>query len=560
MSTIFNWQGHFKLYAAIALMAALLGTLLAVGMIAGPAQAQDNTNANDGKYQEPQPCGQNVAHVPKNPVGEFSEGHVALFDAYWDYETQTINNNLCPPLAVHTVVEDEDGEVTGIVTARKKSNININETVFHAGNEFQYIITQADVDKYHFLPPAGTKVWWLKQDDPIAEAEETGPEEPELVLGISAGLFKKDDWHDPDGGEPLQYEFEAERDPEGRVAPFVVFENDAEDPVWDSRNADTTAIPINPGEYKHYNWMFFPGTDSHTYAFEVHVKGYVRTQPEEDVTPDEWQPLTWPTGPGAPAYDPVKGGAAFEKTLKEIEKVVSSEVGKETYTIQVGPLHLNEQPRFGAYLTVPAGSAAGTPVGDPIQLFGVDGDTLTFGLTGQHAGSFVVNEVLTEAGAAVQIEVAQNKNLTHDQPFYNMNLTISDGRDNENNLDDSIDQTLPIRVIVVPHEGQSTAALMIRNEHPRAGETVEIKTSLNVSGDNVAITEIVLVEQKLDTSGNVIRSQRHVTTNQPATFMVRQEQPGTRRYILEVLYAEGQGSDRRNTAVYSPSRELFWRN
>ena len=261
MSTLSSAPKQLKLAGAMLAMAALLITLLAVNFAAGPAQAQDNTNPNDGKYDDPQPCGQNVAKVPANPLDEFSEGHVALFDGYWDYKTQTINNNLCPPLAVHTVVKDRTG--TRIETARKKSNIDVNETVFHAGNEFQYTITAADKAKYKFLPPAGTKVWWLKQDDPLAEAEESGPEEPELVLGISAGLFKKQDWYreDSDGKEiePLQYELEAERDPEGNVIPFLVFQNDASQPVWDSRSADSTAIPIEPGEYTHYNWMFFPG-------------------------------------------------------------------------------------------------------------------------------------------------------------------------------------------------------------------------------------------------------------------------------------------------------------
>ena len=501
--------------AALAIFAVAAVMLLTGSFATGPAQAQENTNLNTGKYKDPQPCGINANEVPKNPDGEFSEGHVALFDAYWDYNTKTLNNNLCPPLAEHTVVRDGFGQVTGIITGRTKSNIDINETVFHAGNEFRYTITDADRVKYPFLPPAGTKVWWLKQDDPIAEAQAgDDDDDPELVLGISAGLFKKEDWFrtvpDQNGREievaPLQYEFEAERDPEGNVIPFVVFKNDEKKPIWDSRKVDTNTIPIYPGQYDHYNWMFFPGSESQTYVLEVHVKGHVRTEPLPGITPDKWQPLTWPTGEGATAYTPNKPTDAFDETLKSIETEVSSEVRKEKYTIHVGPLHLNEQPRIGAVREVQAGASAGTLVGGPIPIYGVDGDTTHFTLEGEGHEAFKVTETAgTYVGVNAQLAVANGATLSYagDDPsnpgkaYYDLRLTVSDRHDREDGANEAIDDVIPVRIFVAPSSGPSVA-LSFKNEHPRMEyETTQYPVA-QVRGlpSGATITHLDLYHQK----------------------------------------------------------------
>ena len=531
MNTIFNWQGHFKLYAAIALLAALMGTLLAVGMIAGPAQAQSDTNANAGKYDDPQPCGLNVNEVPKNPDEEFSEGHVALFDAYWDYETQTLNNNLCPPLAVHTVVTDDFSGEKKIVTEREKSNIDVNRTVFHAGNEFKYTITAEDRAKYPFLPTAGTQVWWLKQDDPIAEAEETGPEEPELVLGLSAGLFKEEDWHNPAGEKPLRYEFEAERDPEGNILPFVVFENDARHPVWDSRDADNTAILLNPGEYRHYNWMFFPGTESHTYVLEVHVKGHVRTVPAPPgFTLGEWQPLTWPTGQGAPAYDPDNGGAEYSETLKAIEKVVTSEVRRERYTIQVGgDLTIVEPPMFQVVRSVEEGSEKDTNVGDPVAVRNPGGRDLTFSLTGDGADRFSVDEV--DGGA--QVKVNEDAGLDYEgKPSYDLTLEVSDGRDRLNNPDPSIDHRIALKINLLDIDHNTYFTATVSNHNPAVGETVTINVTLHNPPAHMARNNLKLYLDRKP--GSVTQVLPHTidrnAPNPTATFTVTEHRSRTKYY------------------------------
>ena len=542
---------RITLYAAAMAMAALIITVLAVAYATGPAQAQDDTNLNTGKYADPQPCGINASAVPDDPDGEFSEGHVALFDAYWDYNTQTLNNNLCPPLAEHTIVTDRKG--TRVVTSRAASNIDVNTTVFHAGDEFKHTITAAEADKYDFLPPAGTQVWWLKQDDPIAEAAEPeGEDEPELVLGLSAGLFKKADWYAEEctlEGEctelkPLQYEFEAERDPEGNVIPFVVFENDATTPIWDSRNADTNSIEIDPGEYRHYNWVFFPGPgQSHTYVLEVHMKGHVRTKPAAGITPDGWKPLTWPQGT---PHDP-DNTIVYDEVVKGIAKVVTSELVKQQYTIHVGPLHLNEQPRFGAYRVAPAGAAAGTRVGEPIVLYGVDRDNLQYDLLGEGSEDFAPQEQAHGTGLSVVIAVAQGSTLSYgERPYYDLRLTVSDRRDREDGQDTAIDDAIPVRIRVLP-VNDPYAVIQLANEYPRIGESMEVYATVGRLPAGAAVTGFTLRERTVtvkdgapaanwETVGNMATSNGH------ARFNLTREKPGTRSYEVVVTYQPSEGA------------------
>ena len=485
--------------------------------------------------------------MPANPDGEFSEGHVALFDAYWDYNTQTLNNNLCPPLAEHEVVKDRKG--TRIITNRTESNIDVNTTVFHAGDEFKHTVTADEKAKYKFLPPAGTQVWWLKQDDPIAEAAELeGEEEPELVLGISAGLFKTEHWYakecDLQGEncteiDPLEYEFEAIRDPEGNVIPFVVFENDAKDPIWDSRNADTSSITLEPGEYKHYNWVFFPGDDqSHTYVLEVHMKGHVRVELPEGRTKDNWRPLTWPKGT---PYDP-----ANELIKEGINRVVTSELVKQRYTIHVGTLHLNEQPRLGVYRVAPAGAAAGTRVGEPIHLYGVDRDTLQYELLGDGSEDFSPREQIYGTGVGVEITVAQGADLRYaERPYYDLRLTVSDGHDHEDGQDTSIDDTIPVRIQVFPTYSPYVA-VRFPNENPRIRESMLVDAGINRLPADAAVTGFTLREGT-DTvkDGASVISWETVgqinTSDQSARFYITKDEPGTRRYEVVVSYQPSEG-------------------
>ena len=544
--------------AALAIFAVAAVMLLTGSFATGPAQAT-------GPDAAPRPCGVNADAVPEHPDEEFSEGHVALFDAYWDRTTQTLNMNLCPPLAEHTIQTDITGTVTGIITGRTASNIDINRTVFHAGEDFAHTVTAADKAKYDFLPKAGTKVWWLKQDDPIAEAAEpAGEEEPELVLGLSAGLLSKADWYKkPLGDEPeekpLQYEFEAERDPEGNVIPFVVFENDATKPIWDSRNADTNAIQINPGEYRHYNWVFFPKENqSHTYVLSVHLKGHVRTEPAPNITPAGWKPLTWPKGQNGEQLPYDRNSALMD----EIETTVTSEV--KQYTVHVGPLHINEQPRFGAYGKVTAGAAAGTVVVPNISIYGVDGDTLYYKLEGEGADNFKVVEDMLGSWLSVNIAVAENASLTAGDPaYYDLLLKVYDQRDHEDRIDNqAIDDTIEVRIQVYPQTGPHLL-LKFPNANPQVGEKLRIDAvATGLPEDNTVYT-YTLQEGTAATpigGGEPVITWTTVGDPKPssrtARFIFARQEAGQKFYKMVVNYTPQGGSA---TTFESAAYPITWR-
>ena len=561
MQAIAATPKKIALYAAALALAALVVTVLAASFATGSAQAQESGNT----AQPPTPCGVNAGKVPEHPDEEFSEGHVALFDAYWDRTTQTLNMNLCPPLAEHTIVTDPLGQVTGIITGRTASNIDINQTVFHAGEDFAHTVTAADKAKYPFLPKVGTKVWWLEQDDPIAEAAEpAGEEEPELVLGLSAGLLKEADWYRPslDGDttlKPLQYEFEAERDNEGNVLPFVVFENDSKTPIWDSRDADTNSIEIDPGEYRHYNWVFFPKADqSHTYVLEVHLKGHVRTLPAQGITPAGWKPLTWPKGENGEQLP-------YDRTsllMDEIEKTVTSEV--KHYTVHVGPLHINEQPRFGAYGKVTAGAAAGTVVVPNISVYGVDGDTLYYKLEGEGADNFKVVEGMLGSWLSVNIAVAENASLTAGDPaYYDLQLKVYDQRDHEDRINNqAIDDTIEVRIQVYPQTGPHLL-LQFPNANPQVGEKLRIDAvATGLPIDNTVYTYTVQEGTAATPIGGGEPVITWTTVGDPkpssrtARFIFARQEAGQKFYKMVVNYTPQGGSA---TTFESAAYPITWR-
>ena len=261
MDTLTNIPRRTALYGAMLATAALVITLLAVTFAAGPAQAQSKT------YPAPQPCGQGHAKVPEKPVDQITSGEIVLFDAYWDINTRTINNNLCPPKMVeHT---EKKGRETVTVTARGDANIDIAKTVVHVTDDHKVTVVegtagpgQISLAEYPFIKDGldlnsdgtlkpGTEVYWLQLDDPDTPADETS----DLVLGFSTALFDGQYWEPRDGDKPLQYEFESERDDiyEVHGPHFFAFaapkanNGVQEDAIWNSADGDENQIQMDAG-------------------------------------------------------------------------------------------------------------------------------------------------------------------------------------------------------------------------------------------------------------------------------------------------------------------------
>ena len=118
MATIINGSRRIRFYAAAIALAALAITVLAVAYATGPAQAQDSGNT----YSDPKPCGPgpgtNTAFMEE--PHEVTEGHYALFDAYWEVTQRPtedepskpyegiMHTNECPPKMTRTITTETD--------------------------------------------------------------------------------------------------------------------------------------------------------------------------------------------------------------------------------------------------------------------------------------------------------------------------------------------------------------------------------------------------------------------------------------------------------------------
>ena len=476
MNVISNTPRKTILSGVALAVAALMIALLAVSYAAGPAWADtpDKTDA-------PKPCGPGAQDAPDNPDATITQGHYGVFDGYWDSEKNTLNINLCPPAVMHHL-ETRTDPVTYLetqveVSKRTKSNVDIRRTVIHIdhidgipeGEQFKHTLTAADVEKYDFLKmgdanndnvddAVGQSVWWLKVDDEdTPDVDEDSP----LAMGFSAALFDSNDWYKDDGTQskkglkPLQYEFEVIREPgipvdeQGHVFAF-----DDSDPVgrnpktayWDSSEVDANALPLYPGDYHHFQWVF---TKPGTYVVSVQLKGHVRQKASADA-PEGWQPLS-------------------------SNSVETSEVRQ--YVFQIGPLTLNEDPAFVVERSVRENSAIGTLVGDAIPVYAGDDDDLTFTLSGP--GHSLFSATSTAGGA--QIKVAGDLNYEA-RPEYRLTLGVSDNKDREGNPDERVDNTIAVHVTLTdqPEAERSVAE--------NAAEGTDVGAAIVVAGASASTT------------------------------------------------------------------------
>ena len=468
---------RITLYAAVLAMAALVVTVLAVSFATGPAQAQDAANT----FPNPQPCGPGLpdSNFPGNPAEQITSGHYALFDAYWHWatvktiededskNTGSLNNNQCPP-----AVTFEEDEYT-----RSASDINIGHTVIHVGNQYKVDVVDtnaqagntkfslAEYEKVGEAVLAGTKVYWLRLDDPDTAAKD---ETSDLVLGFSTAYLDGKYWYHENlerqkVGPPLQYELEAVRyrGPHAADLPHVFayrapkLGNQPDQVVWDSIDTDTNEMQMEAGAYEDLQWVF---THAGTYVLEVHVKGHVRQRdPNPDSATSNWEKIT------------------------DEDTTVTSEV--KEYVIQVGSLSLVPQPLFGVNYNVKENVPAGTKVGGPIPVLRAPSDAnLKYRLRGDDKDKEDFKVVAVAEPRGAQIVVNDNANVDHEaRSHYELVVEVSDGVDHMGNADDDgefvVDHTFGLDIAVDDHP---TVRITADNSNPRVGDTVTVTATIDL--------------------------------------------------------------------------------
>ncbi len=289
---------------------AALAIILAVALTAGPTLAQDDTTTNANHYAAPVPCSEE-SEPDEKTARVITNGFVPVFEGFWDYEVGHLSNNFCPPKATDTGKTNRNGTK---VYGRTDARIHISKTAFSIPTSYKVTVIDTrpgivngtssdvtgptiDIADYPFLARNGvvsavdengqfahTPLWWVRYDgDPTGRGSQTSP----LQLGLSTDLMDSKYWHNADGGDPVEFQFEAVHVLEAGApvethvlgANFFAFDQkpmrgSLNDPLWsDADTANFSEVGMPTGQYKPLQFAF---TKPGEYLVQVNVQGHVR--------------------------------------------------------------------------------------------------------------------------------------------------------------------------------------------------------------------------------------------------------------------------------------------
>ncbi len=510
----------------------------------GPSPQQTDPTP---RHATPEPCPGDEGNPNEQAARVVDSGHYALFDVWWNPEEKELTNNSCPPTVMHVPAQtpvpagpnNPHGKPgTPARDDRSPSSINIGETVIHIPNSARVTLNETDYpeDKYPELWAAddaenpdgeGDRVVWALPACP----PEGSPPADDLCISFSAALLNPLDWRDPDTGYPdnAKVEFQIDhvhqididkQDPRYVLA-YAVPDADApvpNAPLWNTADADINLMPVAVGEYERPIWFF---TSPGRFEFQVHIKGHPNLDPHR---PDGLEPVS---------EEPSVTG------------------GVHTYTFYVGPLTLNDNPVFGIERSVPENSTAGVAVGAPVPIFQRDAeDDHAFNLTGKGARKFAASRV----GDGVQVTVAPGATLNYeDTASFDLNLTVSDGKDRFSKADPSVDDAIPLRILVEDDPDERLAVTLEANHATRTvGQSVRLTARVHNSPLPSQQLSYRFHEQDVGGGNSLTELTQHiartVTWNGP---------PVAREYTMTV-WAAGEGNN--GPQVTSNKVVVVWTN
>ena len=493
------------------------------GYPAIPEQGAGNTDGyiNLSTYPTPQPCGPGAGTPFMEEPHEITTGHYALFDAYWRTISEgggtldpdadgvgVLHTNLCPPEMVKKTPRSR------ITRSARTGGMDVDEIIMHVldTHKADVVSTNAEatagklsLEEYPRVGQvvdAGDKVWWLRLDDPDTTTDETS----NLGIGFSTALLNAERWD-----SPMRYKFEVERHPSDPtdVPHFFAYEAPdvrAESPetgvklVWDSSQPGKGEMELPPGEYRALQWVF---TKPGTYLLWVHLLGDV-TQPGAN---DDWKAIS-------------------------SNDTETSEVYR--YTIQVGnTLDETEPPIFGVNREVDENSPGGVKVGDPIPVYNAEADVLYYELTGDGHSNFDL--VPDTDSHTVQIVVADGASLDYEtKPSYELNLSVTDRVDHEDNFNPYADDVLIVRIDLKDQDPG------LRIEADRT--TLKVNEAVNFTAwyepelEHRSQTPSYLWAEKVN-SGDSVLWHDLTDTDVGPTWSVLKSSPTTKTYEAAVVWA-----------------------
>ena len=221
-------------------------------------------------------------------------------------------------------------------------------------------------------------------------------------------------------------------------------------------------------------------------------------------------------------------------------------------TITVASL-ANVDPKFMVERSVLENSSMGTNVGTPVLVKNPEsGDTLTFTLSGDGKRNFTVEAV--DGGA--QIKVAEGSYLNHEDTTstFDLTLQVSDGKDRNGNVDNSVDDTVPV-LVAVGDVSESAGITLTAPSTATAGQYITLQASL---GDNPPVPrgEMDFVWVRRSPSGEIDwRDDEHASDED---FNITYGSAGVKQYAVFGVYFDRSGLVRKT--VESAWVEVTWSN
>ncbi len=223
--------------------------------------------------------------------------------------------------------------------------------------------------------------------------------------------------------------------------------------------------------------------------------------------------------------------------------------GNNTAGVTITPVRdANVNPAFTVMCSVNEFAAAGAKVCDPVTVKDPNaGDTLTYGLTGDGANHFAAQSV--DGGVKVVVEQGANLQQVAGQSFA-LNLTVSDGKDVNGNVDPSVDDSIAVMIEVLDF----TVSLTPSSTSVRVGQSVTFTVAVENSPVPASQLWYTWFEQE-SRAGS--RPEESTGQGIPGTMTESYNIAGQYVYAITFFYLDG---DQKKAVTSSGEIAVNWHN
>ncbi len=256
-------------------------------------------------------------------------------------------------------------------------------------------------------------------------------------------------------------------------------------------------------------------------------------------------------GPVSDIYTPVIGDlSSYLRVTASYEDGHGR--GKSARVVTGAPALINTVPRFpgvdaggGIEIKVVEGSgdADSGGAGEPVAAADPDGDTLTYSLSGDDAGSFEIDTSTGQLWSKAPLDYET-------QAVYTLVVSVRDSRDFNGDPDTAIDAAVTVTIVVVNVGEAGTLSLL--SSQPRVG----VPLAARLTDPDGVVGEVVWKWERSRDSSRWSNSWRTIGGSESSAYAPAEADVG---YYLRVTasYEDGHGPDKTRQAISGASVEEF---